>query len=48
MHQKQSYWRRSTVFIVNLEQISHCSGVTIIDFEQVNTALVSIKGNRIV
>ena len=28
--------RRSGVFIVDLEQISHCSGVTIVDFEQVN------------
>ena len=30
--------RRSGVFIVNFEEISHCSGVSIVDFEQVNTS----------
>ena len=28
--------RRSGVFVVDLEQISHCSGITIVDSEQVN------------
>ena len=29
-------WRRSVVFIANLEHISHISAVSIVDFEQVN------------
>ena len=33
-------WRRSVIFIFNFEQISHCSGVSIIDFEQVNAGWV--------
>ena len=28
------------VFIFNFEQISHCSGVSIVDFEQVNVIRV--------
>ena len=33
---KQRHWRRWGVFIVNFEQISHISTVSIVDFEQVN------------
>ena len=29
-------WCRAAVFIVNFEQILHCSGVSIIEFEHVN------------
>ena len=32
----QSQRCRSGVVIVNFEQIPHCSGVSIVDFEQVN------------
>ena len=34
-------WRRSGAFIVNFEHIwTHCSGVSIVDFEQVNARRV--------
>ena len=33
---EQRQWRRSGVFIVNFEHISHLSNVSIVDFEQVN------------
>ena len=34
---EQRHWRRSTVFTVNLEHVSHLfSSVSIVDFEQVN------------
>ena len=33
---KQHHWRRSGVFIVNFEQISLYSGVSIANFEQEN------------
>ena len=34
---ERCHWRRSVVFIANFEQVSHCSSVSIVDFEQVNT-----------
>ena len=36
-------WRRSGVFIVNFEHISHppCSSVSIVNFEQVNAGWIS-------
>ena len=35
---KQRYWHHSGIFIVNYEPISHnCSGVYIVDFDQVNS-----------
>ena len=37
------YWRRSGAFIVNFEQILHCSVVSFADFEQVNASWVSNK-----
>ena len=37
---ERHHWRRSGVFIVNSEQISHYSGVFTVDFEQVNTSWV--------
>ena len=33
---ERCHWRRSGVFIVNFEEISHCSGVSVVDFEQLN------------
>ena len=33
---KQSQWRRSAVFIVNIELIAHTVMVSIVDFKQVN------------
>ena len=33
-------WRRSDTLIVNFKQISHSSGVSIVDFEQVNAGSV--------
>ena len=33
---ERRHWCRSDVFIVNFEQILHCSGVAIVNFEQVN------------
>ena len=35
--------RRSDIFIVNFEQISHIYGVSIIDFEQINGGWVMGK-----
>ena len=32
----QGQWRRSGVFIVNIEHISHLSSALIVNFEQVN------------
>ena len=35
--QEQRHWRRSGVFVVNFEQISHiANGVSISDFEQIH------------
>ena len=37
-------WRRSGVFIINFELISHnCYDVPIVDFEQVNTSCETIE-----
>ena len=36
----QSQWCRSGIFILNFELISHCSGVSIVAFKQVNTCWV--------
>ena len=33
-------WRRSGVFVFNFEQIWHCSSVSIVEFEQVMSAVV--------
>ena len=41
-------WRRSSVFIVNFEQISHiCSGVSIADFEQVNASCDTFQNYKL-
>ena len=32
---KQRQWRRSGVFIVNFERISHLSGASVVNFEDV-------------
>ena len=37
---ERRHWRRCGVFIVNFEQISHCSGVSIVDFEPVDVSCV--------
>ena len=34
---EQRQWLRSDVFILSFEHISHCSGVSIVNFEQLNT-----------
>ena len=38
---KRRHWRRSVVFIVNFEHISHFVLVSIVNFEQVNVGWVS-------
>ena len=35
---ERGHWRRSRVFIVNFEHILQCFTVSIVGFEQVNTA----------
>ena len=37
---ERRHWRRSCVFIVNFEYISHLFSVSIVDFEQVNVCWV--------
>ena len=34
---EQRQWLRSDVFILSFEHMSHCSGVSIVNFEQLNT-----------
>ena len=41
--QERHPWSYSGVFIINFEQISHCSGVSIIDFEQINGGWENFK-----
>ena len=41
------HWRRSGVFNVNYEQISQCSGVSIVDFEIVNAGWEACQANEI-
>ena len=33
---ERCYWLRSGIFIVNLTDFTYCSGIAIVDFEQVN------------
>ena len=37
------HWRRSGVFVVNFEQTSNCSGVSIVEFEKLSASWVSAK-----
>ena len=37
---EQRHWHRSGVFILNFEYFTHCSGVSIVDFEQVNVGWI--------
>ena len=44
---EQCHWYHPGVFIVNLEQISHCSGVSIVDNDQVNAGLDTKRNHQI-
>ena len=44
---EQRHRRCSGVFIVNSEHITPCSGVSIVDFEQVNVSWVSFSINQV-
>ena len=37
----RGHWRRSGVFIVNFEYISHLASVSIVNFEQINAGWVA-------